>query len=276
MRNLFLFLWRHHFFILFLFIEAISILLIVQNSNFHHASVVNSTNKVAAKLNEGISSVTEYVKLKNTNEALARQNAALRTLMRDAYYIDSALKKNITDTIYRQQYGYITAKVISNSTNRRNNYLTLNRGKMQGIAPEMGVICAQGVVGIVKDVSDHYASVISLLHKEFQVSAMIKKNGFYGPLVWGGYDAEHGSLKDIARHVVLHNGDTVVTSGFSGVFPEGIMIGTIEKFEAKAGDNFYNISVKLSTDFGSLSHVFVVTNTMKDEQRQLEEKNEKQ
>ena len=275
MRNLFLFLWRHNFFILFLVFESVCIYLISQNSNFHHATVINNTNKLVANMNQGVSSITEYVKLKNTNEALARENAAMHSLVPNVFYIDSVMKRIVNDTLYKQQYTFMVAKVINNSVNRRNNYLTLNKGSVQGVVPEMGVISAEGVVGIVKDVSEHFCSVLSVLHKDMHVSAKMKKNQYIGSLVWDGYDYRRASLKDIARHVPLAKGDTIVTSSFSAIFPEGIMIGTIEDFEAKAGDNFYSITIKLSTDFASLSHVFIVSNLMKEEQRTLEEKSEK-
>jgi len=270
MRSLFLFLWRYNFFILFLLAETFCFYLIFQNSKFHHASFINSTNAGTAKVNEFVSEVTEYIKLKKTNEALARQNAAIHSLLPGAFYIDSALKHTVHDSIHKQQYTFVPAKVINNSVNRRNNYLTLDKGSLQGIMPEMGVICVEGVVGIVKDVSPHFCSVLSILHKDARISAKVKKSGYIGSLVWDGYNFRRASLKDIAIHVKLAKGDTIVTSSFSSIFPDGIMLGTVESFEAKPGDNFYDITVNLSTDFSNLSYVYIVNNLMKDEQQQLE------
>src|SRR5205823_15038916 len=185
---------------------------------FHHASFVNSTNTAAAKVNEFVSSITDYVKLKKTNEALARQNAAMHRLMPGAFYIDSVLKQNVHDTIHKQQYTFMTAKVVNNSVNRRNNYLTLDKGSQQGVQPEMGVMCAEGVVGIVKDVSEHFCSVLSVLHKDTRISAKVKKSGYIGSLVWdGGYNFRQASLKDIALHVKLAKGDTIITSTYSSI-----------------------------------------------------------
>lgn len=271
MRNLLLFLWRYNFFIFFLILEGFSIYLIAQNSNYHRASFVNSTNRVAARVNSWVSAVTEYINLRSTNEALSRQNAALKSLMPEINYIDSVNRNLVTDTIHHQQYMFITAKVVNNSINRRNNYLTLNRGSRQGVKPEMGVVCPDGVVGIVKDVSEHYCSVISFLHKDTRLSARIKKNGFIGSMVWDGYDARTGSLKDIAKHVRVAKGDTIVTSSFSAIFPEGFMIGTVESVDANTGDNFQDIKIRLSTPFGSLTYVYIIGNLLKDEQRALEE-----
>lgn len=272
MRSLFLFLWRYNFFILFLVMETICFFFIARNSNFHHASYINSTNTAAAKVNSTVSAITEYINLSKANEALSRENAAMHSLLPGSFYIDSALKQLVVDTVHKQQYTFVTAKVINNSVNRRNNYLTLNKGGMQGIKPEMGVVCAEGIVGIVKDTSSHFCSVLSLLHKDTRISAKVKKNGYIGSLVWDGNDFRHAYLKDIALHVKLAKGDTIVTSTFSSIFPEGIMIGTVEEFEAKEGDNFYFIVVKLSTDFSNLSSVYILENVMKGEQQVLEEK----
>lgn len=218
-----------------------------------------------------VSSVTEYINLRSANEALARENASLKTLLPDVFYIDSALRNTIADTIHKQQYTFMTAKVISNSVNRRNNYLTLNKGSRHGVRPEMGVICSDGIVGIVKDVSDHYSSVLSFLHKDSRISARIQKSGYIGSMVWQGYDELHGTLKDIAKHVVVRKGDTIVTSSFSAIFPEGIMIGTVEEVEQSSGGNFQDIRIRLSTPFARLSSVYIVNNMLKDEQRALEE-----
>lgn len=270
MRNLLIFLWRYNFFIFFLLLEACCIYLIAQNNHFQRAAFVNSSNRIAAKVNSGVSAVTDYINLRETNEALARQNAALKSLLPGVYYIDSVNRSVVKDTLRKQQYEFMVARVVNNSINRRNNYLTLDRGSLQGVHPEMGVISADGIVGIIKDVSPHYCSVMSFLHKDSRVSARVKKNGFIGSLVWEGYDAQFASLKDIAKHVKLAKGDTIVTSSFSAIFPEGIMIGTVDFVDANTGNNFQDIRIRLSTRFGSLSYVYLVDNLMKDEQLNLE------
>ena len=271
MRNLFLFLWKYNFFIFFLLLEALCGYLIVQNNNFQRASFVNSTNLVAAKLNYAVSSVTEYINLGITNDALSRENAGFKSLMPEVFYIDSAIRRVESDTVLRQQYTFMTAKVVNNSTNRRSNYLTLNRGSMQGVKPEMGVICPNGIVGIVKDVSDHYCSVISFLHKDSRYSARLKRTSFIGSMVWDGFDATHGKLNDIEKHVKVLKGDTVITTSFSSIFPEGIMIGVVDKVNPSRGSTFQDISIRLATPFGSLSYVYIVENLLKNEQQALEE-----
>jgi rod shape-determining protein MreC len=271
MRNLFLFLWKYNFFIFFLLIETLCGYIIVQNNNFKRATFINSTNVIAAKTNTVVSAVTEYINLRTTNDALSRENAALKTLLPNVFYIDSALEFISNDTIFKQQYAFITAKVINNSTNRRNNYLTLNKGRSQGIKPEMGIVCSDGIVGIVKDVSEHYSSVISFLHKDTRISARIKNSGYIGSMVWNGFDETHGTLNDIAKHVKVSKGDTIITTSFSTIFPEGVMIGTVDEVNSSGGNNLQEIQVKLSTPFGKLSYVYVVSNLLKEEQKALEE-----
>jgi len=270
MRNLFVILWKYNFFILFLLIEIFCSYLIVQNNNFQHASFVNSSNKVAANVQAVVSDITDYIHLRTINDALARENAGFHSVMPDIFYIDSVQKKLMRDSTYKQQYTFMPAKVINNSTNRRNNYLTLNKGSDQDVKPEMGIVSSEGIVGIVKDVSPHFCTVMSILHKDSHISTKIKKSGYIGSLMWEGTNAEYAVLKDIPKHVKLAKGDTLITSSFSSIFPEGIMIGTINTFDPKSGDNFYSIQVKLSTDFSNLSYVYIVTNVLKEEQKKLE------
>ncbi|HNS11797.1 MAG TPA: rod shape-determining protein MreC [Bacteroidia bacterium] len=271
MRNLFLFFWRYNFFIFFLMLEVVCGFLIIRNNNFQQASVLNSTNSVAAEVNSLVSSVTDYINLRTTNDALARQNAGLKSLIPDVYYIDSVLTRINSDTVFKQQYTFINSRVVNNSVNRRNNYLTLNKGSNQGVKPEMGVISGDGIVGIVKDVSDHFCSVMSFLHKDSRISARIKKNGYIGSMVWGGYDERIGTLKDIAKHVKVNRGDTIVTSSFSAIFPEGILVGVVTDVNPDTGDNFQDIKVRLTTPFGNLTYVYIVTNLLKEEQEALQE-----
>jgi rod shape-determining protein MreC len=142
---------------------------------------------------------------------------------------------------------------------------------MQGVKPEMGVITSQGVVGIIKNVSAHYCTVMSMLHKDMRISAKFKNNNYFGSLAWEGTDPTVAVLKDIAKHVVFKTGDTVVTTSYSAVFPENILIGTVASADIKPGENFYNIKIKLSTNFSNLTYVYVVDNVLKSEQRKLEE-----
>ncbi|MDO9186492.1 MAG: rod shape-determining protein MreC [Bacteroidia bacterium] len=274
MRNLITFIWKHYFFFLFLSIEVLCIYLIVQNNYFQKASFVNSSNKVSANILKTSADVEEYFFLKSENEKLAKENAELRSRSLVSFSLLENNQYFVNDTAFRQKYSYINSKVVNNSTNRRNNYLTLDKGSKQGIKNNMAVITSTGVVGQIKDVSENFCTVMSLLNSKTTISSKIKKDGSYGPLTWEGENFAFATLHDIPTHVKLTKGDTIVTSAYSLTFPENILIGTVESFERKSGEYFYTVKVKLSTEFKKLSHVYVVTNMMKKEQEELENRSE--
>lgn len=272
MRNIFNFIWRHQFVFLFLLFELIAFLLLAQTNKYHNASFYSKANSLSGGVYATFSNISEYVKLKDVNQKLQEENARLRENALNAYIKTRSPHVYVEDTLYLQQYRYLTANVIKNSTNRRSNYLILNQGSEQGITPEMGVISSSGIVGIVKDVSPHYCSVISLLHKDIQISVKIKKNEYFGILSWEGGNPEIAKLSDIPNHVDLSIGDEVVTRGSSTIFPTGITIGTINKIEKEENDDFYQLDVQLSTDFNNVSYVYIVKNLLKKEQLELEAK----
>jgi rod shape-determining protein MreC len=274
MRNLITFIWKHYFFFMFLLLEVLCTYLIVQNNYFQRASFINSSNQMSAKILKTSADVEEYFFLKNEIEKLARENAELRSrsLLSFAMVVDN--KYMVNDTLYRQKYTYTSCKVVNNSTNRRNNFLTLDKGSNQGIRNNMAVITSTGVVGQVKDVSENFCTVMSLLNSKTTISSKIRKDGSYGPLTWDGADFRYATLHDIPTHVRLVKGDTIVTSAYSLTFPENIMVGTVESFERKSGEYFFTVQVKLSTEFKKLSHVYIVNNILKQEQEELEKKSE--
>jgi len=274
MRNLFTFIWKHYFFFMFLSIEVLCVYLIVQNNYFQKASYINSSNQLSANVLKASAYVEEYFYLKNENEKLALENAQLRSQSSVSFFLLENTEYNVNDTTFKQKYTYTSAKVVNNSTNRRNNYLTLNKGSKQGIKNNMAVITSTGVVGQIKDVSEYFCSVMSLLNSKTTISSKIKRDGSYGPLTWDGEDFKFATLHDIPTHVQLKKGDSIVTSAYSLTFPENIMIGTVESFERKSGEYFYTVKVKLSTEFKKLSHVYIVTNKFKTEQEELEIKSE--
>lgn len=273
MRNLFLFLWRNNFFLLFLLLETVCVMLMVKNSKYQNASILNSTNKVTSAVYESVNSVTQYLSLKENNQMLSDENARLKALIPASLY-DTAVVRGIkNDTAFNVQYTFINAKVINNSTNRRNNYLTLDKGTFAGIKSEMGVISSNGIVGIVKDVSPHYCTVTSFLHTESKVSVRFKNNSYNGSMVWEADDAYNEStVIDIPRHVQFKVGDTLVTTTYSPYYPEGVMIGTVTGSSIKPGSNSYTINVRLSTNFNTISHVYIVNNLLKQERKLLEDK----
>jgi rod shape-determining protein MreC len=276
MRTLFELIWRNHFVVLFVAIQSFCVYLIVQNNRYQHASFFNSSNAAVAKVNEGVTYFKEYISLRENNQLLASENAQLRNMLSKITQVKDTTKPSVIDTLQKQQYTYITAKVVNSSTTLPNNFLTIDKGTADGIKPEMGVICGSGVVGIVQQVSTHYSTVMTLLHTKSKVSAKINANGFYGSLVWGDdLNAHESILKDIDKTVPVKKGDTISTTEFSALFPAGIMIGKVIESKLNPGSNFNAIKVGLSTNFDNLSYVYVVDNLKKDEQRKLEEATQK-
>jgi rod shape-determining protein MreC len=270
MQSLLSFLIRYHAFFVFVILEVISLNLIVRNNDKQNKAFVSSANVVAGSFFERYDKITRYWNLGAVNEELARDNKRLLEQLPNAYFDETVDTIVVRDTAYKQQYEYIPAKVVNNSVNRYNNYLTLNRGKKDGIRPNAGVMNGTGLVGIVRNTSEHYAVVISLLHTSTRISAKLKRDDYFGSLVWKENDARFMYLEAIPKHAEVEVGDTVVTSGYSSMFPEGLMIGKIEKVSILNGSNFYHIKVRLSCDLNNVSHVFVVNNLMREEQEALE------
>ncbi len=270
MRNLIRFFAKNSFLFLFLFLEFIAFTLLVFNNNYQNSKFFNSSNFLIGNLYATVNNINDYFNLKEVNAELAEQNAKLQTQKISSFTKIFGNTVEVNDTVYMQRYQYTSAKVINNSTNKRNNYITLDKGGINGIEAGMGVISANGVIGIVKNVSDNFCSVMSVLHEKNTVSAKIKNTGYFGPLVWELGNYREAQLKDIPNHVKLNVGDTIVTSGYSAIYPEGVLVGTIKEFDLPKGGNFYNITVEFSVDYKKLSHVYIVKNKQKEEQKQLE------
>ena len=270
MRSFFYFIIKHNFFFLFLLLEIVSFTFIVKYNSYQRATWISSSNKMAGGIYQKHSNISQYFMLNDINEELAAENAYLRGQLPSSYKESKDYFKLVYDSINKRQYIYRSAKVINNSINKQFNYITLNKGAVNGIEKEMGVISSKGVVGIVKDVSEHYASVISLLNTRLRISARLDGTGFFGALGWDGKDYRYAWLNEIPVHAEVAIGDPVVTSGYSAIFPEGILIGNVAKVERTKGESFFRIKVKLSVDFKDLSFVEVIGNNMREEQLQLE------
>lgn len=273
MRNLLNFIARYYFVFTFLLLEVISFLLIAHSHNHQRTYFLHSGNAISGFFLKKADNITSYLALKQANDLLAQENARM------LHMIDSSFEKKDTmvfyqhDTLSIRRFTYLNSKVINNSVIRRNNFITLNKGYQDGIEKDMGVITLSGVVGIVKNVSRNFSSVISFLHKDMQISVRIKKNDHIGTLTWEGGDYRKASMAFIPSHVELQAGDTIITSGFSRMFPEGIFIGTINDFEIRRGENFYTADINLALDFNALSHVYVVNDLMAEELEYMEELN---
>ena len=275
MRNLWRFISNYNAFFLFLIFEVASLVIYIKNNSYQRAGFINSANNVAGGFYEKINGLYAYLSLKDVNDSLARENAHLRNLLKTSYYVDTVTRQKVSDTVYNQQYEYIVARVINNSVNRANNYLTINKGSKQGIATGMGVICSKGIVGKVIFVSDHFALVQSLLHKDSQFSAMLASTKEIGSLAWGeDMDPHKAVLKEVSNNAQPKLGEWVVTSGYS-LFPEGIPIGKISSLRIKGGGYSLNLGVTLSVDFSKLEYVNIVYNKFAKEQNALEAQQKK-
>lgn len=271
MRQLFAYLIKYYFFFLFLFLEIIAFILIANNNYYQGARMLNTANQFTGSINQTYNNIFDYLYLTDNNRILAEENARLHAMIEQSYVKFTTGEVLVNDTFYKQQYKYIDAKIISNSTGKRNNYMMLNKGFNQGIRNNMAVVSSNGIVGIVNGVSANFSSVMSLLHTETKISAKLKKNNASGSISWEGGSYKTGELTDIPSHIKIKTGDTVITSGFSLDFPEGIMIGTIASYNLNQGDNFYKIKLNFSTDFNKLDYVYVIKNLFKDEQLKLKE-----
>lgn len=270
MRNLIFFVYKYYVFLMFFTLEILAFVLIYRFNNYQKASFVNYTTGVTSSFYNRVSDVESYFKLRTVADSLQRENARLHNLLLTSYYQNNLTTKTINDSVYKQQYTYLAARVVNNSVTKRNNYITINRGRLHGVMPEMAVISESGIVGIVLNVSDHYATVLSFLNNNCKISAKLERTQAFGSLVWDGKDPRYARLLDVNKHVPIKVNDLVITSNYSTIFPEGIPIGRISDFSLDAGDNFHTIQVQLFTDFSTLSTVYVINNLLKNEQKNLE------
>jgi rod shape-determining protein MreC len=274
MRNILLFIVRYHFLLLFLLLEIFSVTLLINSTYYQSSAILKAGSRVTGRFYTSVSNATDYLKLKTTNEHLANENALLRQMKGVSFLRNDTSSFWVNDTLYKQQYKYIVAKVVLNTVGKRNNYIMLDKGTRSGIQKDMAVIASNGIVGTVVNVSENFCWVMSMLNSRTRISGRIVKNNQMGTIVWNGIDHLYGTLTDIPAHVKIAKGDTIVSSGFSYIFPAGIMIGTISDFRVEQGEHFYTIPFKFSVDFNSLQYVYVVRNLMKDEQESLEKSTE--
>ncbi len=256
--------------LLFIFLQIICITSIVKYNTVQSAAWFNSTHTISAKLHEANISLFEYFDLYKKNEALFNENIALRRQLKDNYLIQPKQEFTKNDTIYKQRYDYIPAKVVENAINNANNFITLNRGASSGVEKGMGVYSPSGVVGTVLEVSDNYCLVLSVLNIKNQiVPKILEMNSTKGYVEWQGKDPNYLSYNKIPKYEMLKVGYHLVTSSYSNNFPENIPIGKIETLEKSTKESFYKINVKLAVNFGNISDVYIVKNLFKQELEEL-------
>ncbi|MCP4314412.1 MAG: rod shape-determining protein MreC [Bacteroidetes bacterium] len=269
MRTLLRFIQKYSDFLLFLVLETVAIILMVQGSGFQRSKIVELNRQISGYMYNKVDGTREFLSLKETNSILVDENTALRNRL---VHMEQLLDSSVALSEFREpfQYQFVPGRVIHNSVYKQYNFLTIDRGEKGGVFKDMGVISDQGVVGIVLETSEHYATVIPVINLDFRLSVKMKSNNYAGILQWGGKTPLLAGLNEIPFHVELMENDTIVTSGYSSIFPEGIEVGTIESFSLEKG-NFYEISVRLSTDFQRLFHVNVIRNYQMEEQLNLED-----
>jgi len=274
MRNLWIFLSRYNAFFFFIIFFSIGLILTIKNNAYQRSVTVNSTNKVVGEAYTNLNVLNRYMNLGMVNDSLSSENAKLKTTILQIQNIDTAKDVTVKDTLGVPQFTYLSARVIKNSITLRNNIITVNKGMADGIRAGMPVISpGGGIVGYILDVSEHFATIRSLLHKSTFISVTVKKNNAVGSLVWGdgNLDYRKAYVKDIPNHFKLKIGDTVITSNFSS-FPSGIPVGRVTNTGISKGENFKLIEVSLLNDFSALQYVYVIKDKFAAEQKELEEK----
>jgi rod shape-determining protein MreC len=273
MERLFYFIYQYRAFFTFLVLEVFCFWLVVKNNEYQGTQFFNSSNTIVASVNGFSQSVRDYFLLSNVNATLSAENAGLRreleTYHQRTYLTDSVAPSPDSSRIKR--FDFVSAKVVNNHVDLTKNFITINKGRDAGIEPGMAVISPLGAVGKVKLVSEHYGVVTSLLHIDVMVSSVLKRTGHFGSVQWDGRDPGVIRFNFIPRHVKPLVGDTVVTSGFNSVFPEGIMVGTVSEVNLSNEALTYDLRVKLSQDFRKLSFLTVVKSVYKSEQDSLEQ-----
>lgn len=252
--------------------EVLCFSLIVNNNDYQRVVFSQYSSSVFNYISSVVTETENYFWLAERNENLVKENVALKNQLEilNSKKDSSEVKPFVLDSCIL--YNYVDAKVVNATFNRTKNYLTLNRGGQDGVRKEMAVCSPEGVVGLIQDTSEHYSFVIPLINVNSRVSAKIKKNGYYGSLQWDGSDYRYSYLNDIPYHVEISPGDTIVTSGFSSIFPEGLLIGFVESATRETA-NFLAIKVRLAVDFKKLYHVYIVNDYWKDEKKRLEGNN---
>ena len=269
MHYLLYFLRKQYIYFLFFVLEGISLLLFFNNNDYQNSALTFVSNGFAGTVLNVSSNISEYFSLRRVNRILAEDNAKLHSNRSEAFYKADTESFFHNDTLYKLEYRYISAKVINNSTNKRNNFIMLNKGRHQGIENHMGIIMGDRIVGQVVSVSEHFCWVMSLLNKDSRISGKFKKNNQLVNIEWNGGNYLTGEVKEIPKHMLIQKGDTIITSGNSDIFPEGLLIGTIDHYTIAQEENFNYATVRFATDFNSLSFVEVLIDMMHKEKENL-------
>lgn len=261
--------------ILFLFLEFICFFLIINFNKSQNEIFLHSANLFSGKVNEEVQKTQDYFTLNAQNDSLLRENAKLlQTIINFRVFDKSNSFQQYESKDSIVDYELSPSRICGKTIHLRNNHITLCKGAKNGIKKGMGVISSKGIVGIVKEVSDNYAHVITILHSQSKISASLLNRDFHGTLIWNTGDPQILRLITLPKHANVAIGDTLVTSGYSTVFPYGLPIGSVETFDFDQGGNYYDVSIRLFNNISNISHVYLVNFITKEEKEVFETINE--
>ena len=275
MQQLFNFLAKRKYIFLFLFIQLITLGLTIQNKDYHKATFINSTGDFVGSIYSKVNNFDKYLDLYEDNQRLVEENAKLHSMLKSSMVEIGISMQSHSDTNalkIMQRYHFTNAEIVNNSYRRRNNHITLNKGLKNGVRDGDGVVTSNGIIGVIESTGDNYSSVISILNKNLQVNAKLKKSNYFGSLSWPGKNRNKFILSDIPKEAEFSVGDTIITGGYSTIFPEGINIGVIEEFNIIKSQNYYSIVVKPFLDYADIKSVYVIQNLHREEIKSTESK----
>ncbi|MBR5855092.1 MAG: rod shape-determining protein MreC [Paludibacteraceae bacterium] len=261
MRNLLQFIARYSNFLIFLILEVVAFILITTTHQYQNSAVWSSANRFAAGTENMMTTIGDYFCLQQENQRLAEENAQLKNLlMEQANQLEAILERDSQYVYAQLDWDYIPAKVVHITTHKQHNYLTINKGLRDSIQVDMGVVGKDGVVGIVSAVGEKYSLVVPIIHVGMNLSCRLQNNNYIARTQWNGMRHDEVTLQDVSRHVTVNMGDTVVTSGLTNVFPEGIIVGIVAETEITENDNYHRTKLHIATDYKTIKYVQVIRN----------------
>lgn len=272
MQQIISFLYKNKYILLFLLLELMAVFFTIQSHSYHKSKFVNSSNFITGGIYNKMNNFKELILLKKDNKRLAEENVHLKNLLYLQNKSTNQINLEIIDTInFYQKFNFIAAKVINNEFRKNNNYLTINKGIIDGIKTDFGVINNKGIIGITKSISKHYTTVLSILNVNSRINVKLTNSNHFGSLSWNNKAYNTVQLLDLPFQSIIKVGDTIITGGKSTIFPEGILVGTIKDFKTK-NNNYEYINITLFNDMSSIGYVEIINNFDKKEIKSLEEK----
>lgn len=276
MKNIFLFIRKYLTFLSFLLLQVFAIILLSSSSKTHQAFFASAANEVTGGINKQYSGFRDYFGLKENNRLLAEENARLRNMLSSNFVTPENSRQQVADSTIKdtlgryRKYTWLPAKVVSNSYTLQTNFIMVERGSDQGVKKGMAVTGPHGIVGVVVETAPNYSKIMSLLHRNSKVSAMLKKDNNAGSIEWDGVDPTYLTVRNVSKGAKVAKGDTVLTSNYSANFPSQMMIGTVSEISSESASNFYTLRIRPATNFFSIQYVYIIANSRFAEQTQLE------